>query len=132
LSNTLLPRTSSDHPFRERPVERQVDDAVAAHLDRVRRVVVAKRRCDELDADLRGSDLLQYRERAVLPRAARQQVAGAIVLGRCRSSDPCTRVSRHVASMPSVTPLSVASSTFSGRQLKLASHWNTIRLSTLL
>ena len=114
-------------PFRERPVERQVDDAIAAHRDRVRRVVVAKRRRDEFHADLRRSTCCstlsapccRARRGSRLPVRRPPAAAGRAM--------PCTRVSRHVASTPSVTPFSVASSTFSGAQLKSASHWNTIR-----
>jgi hypothetical protein len=53
-------------------------------------------------------------------------------VGDCRSIDLLTDVSRHTILPASVTPLSVASATLFGAQLKFSSHWNTIRSLTRL
>ncbi|MBK7080780.1 MAG: hypothetical protein IPH55_08515 [Betaproteobacteria bacterium] len=91
-----------------------------------------RRRRHQFDADARRAQCVRNGDCAVRARAARQQRAGVVVaraaaIQRATAEKPLTSTSS-----PSVTPVSVARSTFFGVQLKLASHWNTISCSMRL
>ena len=116
------------------PFGGEVDDAVAAHLHEIRRVVVAQRRGDVLEAEAHAA-------RPDSPPAPRRAGARGAAAGcRCgrwsatagRATPRSWRRSRSGHRSPSVTPSSVARSTLTGAQLKSTSHWNTISWSTWL